>query len=418
MNIDLLKEFGVALALALLVGLEREQKNKADNHDHFGGVRTFGLIGLLGVLAYVLAQTSIVYLILITIGFFGLLIVSYVISSKQPNNVGMTSEVAALLVYLLGILSGMQQYVLATAIALVIVGLLHFKHSWHNWARHIQNKEMIAALQFILIAFVVLPILPNQGFGPYDFFNPYVAWLMIVLISAISYASYIAIKLLGAKRGIGMTGFLAGFISSTALTLSFSEQSKKNSQVVNPYIVAIVVASSAMFFRILVEVTVINPLLLEFLLIPMLAMGFTGLLVTGYFWIKKENTPTDVQNNLAEIENPFSLLPALKFGLFFVAISFITKAANDYLGHEGLYATSFLSGLVDVDAITVSMANSVKEGTLTMKPAVVAVTIAAMTNTVIKVGIFALFGSKKVAWRLAGVLGLVLTVGSVSLWFV
>ncbi len=228
MDFILLKQLGIAIILASLIGLEREQKRQKYEYSTFGGIRTFVLIGLMGALSYILFEYSTVFFVALTTGFLGILIASYVVISKVYNKVGATSDIAAMLVYVIGILSAMEKFVLATVITLITLSVLHFKAPLHRWAKHLRNEEIVSAIEFIVIAFVVLPMLPNESFGPYGFFNPYIVWLMVVFISAISYASYIAIKIFGPKKGIGITGFLAGFISSTALALSFSAQSKKN----------------------------------------------------------------------------------------------------------------------------------------------------------------------------------------------
>jgi len=283
---------------------------------------------------------------------------------------------------------------------------------------NVKNEEILSTIKFIVIAFVVLPLLPNEAYGPYGFFNPYLIWMMVVLISGISFLSYIAIKFLGEKRGIGATGFLAGLISSTALSLSFSAESIKNKSVVNPYVVAIVVASSAMFFRILVEVAVLNPMLLSMLAVPMVIMGVTGISMATYFWFKKEkDVDLEIRKNVTMQRSPFSLIPALKFGLFFAAILLLSKFTEATMGNGGLYLTSFVSGVVDVDAITVSMANLSRDS-VSAGPAVIAITIAAMTNTIVKGGIFLLFGNRKVALKIVSAFLIVLAMGGASLIFI
>lgn len=417
MDIEIFKQLGVALALSLLVGLEREHKFQlAGDEDNFGGVRTFTLMGLAGAMSYLLLDVSVIFSAGIILAFVALLVSSYVMASRDPDNIGLTSEIAAVLVFGIGILSAMEQFLLATVIALVLATTLHFKKRLHNWAKGLKNYEIVSVIQFVLITFVVLPLLPDQAFGPYGFFNPYKAWLMVVLISALSYMSYFAVKLWGAKRGIGITGFLAGFVSSTALALSFSGQSRGNKSVVNPYVVAVIVASSAMFFRVLVEVALVNRELLDSVLIPMLAMGTTGVLGAIFFWLKKDKTPKGIEKQLDELESPISIVPAIKFGAFFVGISFLAKFASDFFGDAGIYITSLLSGILDVDAITLSMADLAKSGTITNRTALIAITLATMTNTLVKAGIFLALGSRKVAVRILAVMTLVVIVGAVSLF--
>jgi len=418
MDIELFKHLGVAILLSTLVGLEREQKYQLNKFkDSFGGVRTFVLIGILGVASYFLSQYSIYFALILGMGFLGLLISSYVMVTKILGKFGATSEMAALVVYSVGILCGMEQYVLATAISLATLSVLHFKKPLHKWAKHLKNEEIISTIEFVLISFVVLPFLPNQGYGPYEFFNPYIIWLMVVFISGLSFLSYIAIKVLGAKKGIGLTGFLAGLISSTALTISFSEQSKRNKRVVNPYVVGLVVACTAMFFRIIVEVLVLNPDLVPGLLIPMLTMGGVGIVSILFFWIRREMLPKGSQDKAADVKSPFRLKPAISFGLLFAFVLFLSKFMHEYMGDRGIYLTSLMSGLADVDAITVSMAKMVNDG-MDEKTGIIAITIAAMTNTFVKGGYFFIFGARKVALKIVSVFGLMIFAGAVSLMFI
>lgn len=418
MDIELFKQLGVTFALSSLIGLEREQKYQRVGTISFGGVRTFILIGLFGALSYILSEYSIVYLAVFSVGFFSLIVASYIVAYKRFEAIGGTSELAAILVFVVGILCGMERFVLATVISLAVLSVMHFKISLHRWAKGIKNREIVSTIQFVVIAFVVLPLLPNQEFGPFGFFNPYIVWLMVVFISAISFASYVAIKIFGTKRGIGITGFLAGFLSSTALTLSFSGQSKKNKNIIDPFVLAIVVASSAMFFRILLEVSVLSPGLLNKLLIPMVTMGVVGILSVMFFLAKKDKNSEKLGKKMTMLESPFSLKPALKFGVFFAFISLLTKLGVEYMGNSGLYLTSFISGIMDVDAITVSISGDFVSNKVSELSAVTAITIAAMTNTLVKGGIFLFLGNRKVALKIISVFVLILLAGGASLVFV
>ncbi len=417
MDFFVFQQLGVALALGTLIGLERERRYQVDNRVSSGGIRTFALVGLMGALAYMLSAYSIAIFAVLTSGFLALLVASYVLSAKNEGRFGMTSEVAAILVYINGILSAMGMYLVATSVALAVLLILFFKDPLHKWAKHLQDQEIISTLQFIIIAFVILPLLPNKAFGPYDFFNPYIVWLMVVFISGISFLSYIAIRLLGARKGIVATGFFAGFISSTALAFSFSGDSKKNQHIINPYVLAVVVASTAMFFRVIVEVIVLNVELIKLLIIPFSAMGIVGILSSIFIWHRGRKTPEAIEKDIIKLKSPFSIMPAVKFAAFFALILFLSNFANATMGDRGLYLTSLLSGFIDVDAITVSVANLSKTD-VSHTSAVFAITIAAMANTVTKGGVFLLFGNKKVALKVVLVFGLMLLSGGGSLLFI
>lgn len=403
-------KLGVALALSALVGLEREHRYQTGNITGFGGIRTFSMIGLLGALSYVIGQQVPGLFTIVTAGFFIFIVVSYFVTSKIHGGSGATSEFAAILVYLIGVLSALELYFLATSVAIVVLSMLYFKDKLHSWAKSLKSRELVSTIEFMIVTFVILPVLPNESYGPYDFFNPYIIWLMVVFISGISFLSYVTMKFLGQKRGIVLTGFLAGFISSTALAFSFSAESRKNRSIVNPFALAVIIASTAMFFRVLVEVSVLNAELVPRLVYPILAMGLTGVLGALVLWLKKEKVPKNLEEKMISVKSPFSLFPAIKFALLFSGILLLSKFGNAYLGDKGVYLTSVLSGVMDVDAITVSMANSAKNG-LSHSTASIAIIIAAMTNTLAKGLLFSLFGNFKVALRILAVFGAMLLVG-------
>lgn len=417
MDYLILQKFLVAVALGALIGLEREQKSQQFEYQQFGGIRTFALVGLLGALSYFLSTFSIIYFVMISVGFFALLTASYFLTSRKNGDVGATSEIASVLVYLIGVVAGMENFLLAVFFALIVLSVLHFKKALHKWAKHLKNEELISAIQFIAVAFVVLPILPNENFGFYDFFNPYIVWLMVVLVSGISYLSYIAVKIFGSKKGIGITGFLAGFVSSTALAATFAPQSKRNKKVVNPYVLAMVIASTALFFRVMMEVFAVSSEFLEIIYVPMLTMGITGFLICFYFWLRRDENEADVKEDVGAMKSPFSLGPALKFGLFFTFILFFTNFANATFGQDGVYFSSFVSGFFDVDAITLYMANAFKQG-FDKEIALNAVLIATMVNTMTKALIFLFIGSRKIAFKLLVAFSLIVLSGIISSLFI
>lgn len=408
---EILQQFGAALALATLVGLEREREAIKNNVKVFGGIRTFPIIGLLGALTSYLLGLSEFLALALFVAFSIFMVVAYFLSSKITKSVGLTSELAAFLVFLVGFIAAQGQYFFATTLTLVTLIFLSLKNPLHLLAEKVKKEEMQSTIKFMIVAFIILPLLPHKAYGPFEAFDPYVIWLMVVFISGISFVSYLAVKFVGSKKGIGLTGFLAGLVSSTALALSFSAQSKKNKNILNPYVFAILIASSAMFFRILIEVSAVNPDLLSHLIYPMATMGAIGVLGALFFWIKKEKTPQKLKSKALEMESPFQLKPALKFGAFFAFILFISKAANFYWGNEGIYLAAFVSGLMDVDAITISMAQESADGKLAFDVATLAITIGAITNTFVKAGIFFVLGNKQVAWRISLVFVLMLIGG-------
>lgn len=417
-NLQFLQNLVIALLLGSLIGVEREKDhhdNRHDNHE-FGGIRTMSLVGMLGFLVYELFADNLVLLSVFTGAFLILLTVSYVISSLLNKNSGATTEIAAIFVYLTGLLVARGQLLFAASVTLVVVLLLYFKEKLHGFANKVAKIELYDAIKFIAVVFVVLPLLPNRNFGPLESINPYMIWLIVVLISGISFLSYVAVKMLGAKRGIALSGFFGGLISSTATSVSFSELSHKSKKIVNPLVAGILIACAGMFFRVLVEVAFVNRLILPDLLPSLLAMGFLGFLFAGYFWfVRKESADESYTDKDLNLKSPLQLGYAIQFALLLSALLFITTYVSKYYGNGGIYLTSFLTGLVDVDAIVVSMANLSLKGAVDQTTAVTAITLAVMTNTFSKALIVIFVASGKVGVKTMLSLLLVIAGGAVVL---
>lgn len=411
------EHLAMALLMGSLIGLERERNHGKGALHEFGGIRTMALVSMLGYLLYEVFSATPILFVLFTAAFLLLLVASYVMSSYQNKNAGATTEIAGFFSYLIGILTAMSLDLYATVITLLVVLILYFKAPLHQFARRIGKDEFYDTIKFIAVVFVVLPLLPNATFAPLDVLNPYEIWLVVVLISTISFASYIAIKLIGPKKGIGLSGFLGGFISSTAVSMSFSSLSKKNVKVVSPFVFAVLIASSAMFFRIMVTVSILNSDLLSYVYKPLLGMGVIGFGFCIYYWFKKEGQPMkSVTAESLHLQSPFQLISAIKFGLFFAAMIFISKFALIYFGNKGIYVTAFLSGIVDVDAISVSMANLSSTGTIPLTTGAIGVTIAAMTNTFSKAFIVLFFGSREVGMRVLFAMFFMISVGGLIIF--
>lgn len=404
MTLSLIQQFATALALSILIGLEREQHKTVLKNTSFAGVRTFSLIGLSGALAFGFMDVSVWVFVAICAAVFAFIVSSYVITAMKFGRIGVTTEMAAVLTFIIGGLCSMGKYVFAVLLALIVLAIMYFKIPLHSWARNIKRVEIIATIKFLLIAFVVLPLLPDRQlviYG-YELFNPYVVWLMVVLVSGISFLSYVAIKIFGVRKGIGLSGFLAGLISSTALTLGFSKDSRENKSVVAPYVFAVVVAGSAMFVRVLVEIFVINRELLAEVFLPFLVMAVSGGVSAFLVFVKEDEAVAEqeMKKEVYELKSPFSLVPALKFGAFFAFILIISKIGQAYFGDSGLYVVSFVSGFLDVDAISVSIAGLAKNG-LSYEVSSNALVIAVISNTLFKGFLFFLFGARKPALKIS-----------------
>jgi uncharacterized membrane protein (DUF4010 family) len=256
-------------------------------------------------------------------------------------------------------------------------------------------------------------VLPNQAYGPppFDAFNPYKTWLMVVFISGISFLGYVLIKVVGSRRGIGLTGLLGGLVSSTAVTLSFAQRSEEQPDLARPFALAITLAWTVMFGRVLVEVAVLNRELLSELWMPMVAAMAAGLaFCVIYYFAQRTAQESDV-----EVSNPFELGPAIKFGLLYAAVLLVAKVAQFYFQDAGVYVASVVAGLTDVDAITLSMAElSGEPGGVLLATGARAVVLAVIANTIVKGGIALTIGSGALRRALLPPLLLMLVVSAVA----
>jgi uncharacterized membrane protein (DUF4010 family) len=392
---DLLYRFAIALAIGLLVGLQREHAHYKSGEEGglFAGVRTFPLLALTGCTAAFLAAEaeSIWPLVVSLLLAGGMIVVVYAVTAWR-GNIGMTSEIAAILTLLVGALCFYGQFVSVLALGVTIMALLALRVEFHRLAGRITREDVIATTKFGIITAVILPVVPNSSLGapPFDVLNPYKIWLMVVLISGISFIGYVLIKIVGTKRGIGITGFLGGLVSSTAVTLSFSQRSQKSAPLAKAFAVAITVAWTTMFARVVVEVAVVNRGLLGHVWVPMTAAAVAGLAYCAALFLRQASTEEEGM----DFSNPFELKPALSFGALYAVILLVSRVAQTQFGDGGVYVSSVLAGLTDVDAITLSMAElSQPGGDVTVGVASRAVTLAAMSNTVVKAGIVLSTGS-------------------------
>jgi uncharacterized membrane protein (DUF4010 family) len=383
---ELVLRFGIALLIGVLIGLEREYARLKEEVKAFAGVRTFPLIALLGCTAALITDLVGGWAFGVLLLLIGTLIaIAYAIDALQ-GRVGVTSEMAAMVVFVCGALAYWDYLELAAALAVVTFGFLALKLQLHHLAERISGEDLYATLKFAIISLIILPVLPNQTYGPppFDAFNPYKTWLMVVFISGISFLGYVLIKIVGSRRGIGLTGLLGGLVSSTAVTLSFSERSQDHLDLACPFALAITLAWTVMFGRVLVEVAVLNQALLSMLWLPMAAGMAAGLVFCGiYYFAQRTDEGSDV-----ELSNPFELGTAIKFGILYAVILIVAKAAQYYFQDAGVYVASAIAGLTDVDAITLSMAElSGTPGGIALPTAARAVVLAVIANTIVKGGI-------------------------------
>lgn len=392
----------VALMVGLLLGAERGWTHRETRDGgRVAGLRTFGVIGLLGGVSGLLSSRlgggvfGLVFLALAII-----LLAAHLVQSNEDRDRGVTSVAAALLVFALGGLSSVGEPGLAAAAAVVAALLMSYKTLLHGWLGNLESAELHAVLKLLLISVVVLPLLPDRGYGPWQALNPYAIWWMVVLIATISSAGYFAVQIGGARQGTLFTGLFGGLASSTAVTLQFARAARQEPASAPLLATAILLACGTMFPRMFLVASMLNPALLQPLLLPALAMALVVYLPALWFWreTRREKLALD-----SPLKNPFELGPALVFGALLAAVMLFGEALRHAFGDAGLLALSAASGITDVDAITLSLSR-MSTSDVTVPVAVLGIVIAAATNTLAKAAMAAGVGGRAVGLRVAGVL--------------
>ena len=380
----------MALLMGLLIGLEREHSQR-EEESLFAGVRTFPLIALTGFLAALAAKAGFDWVLPVALaGVCAIAVAAYVMTAQGPHK-GATTEFVAVLAFIFGALTALGFLIPAATFAVVTTLVLSMKAPLHQLAEKIQKDEIFAILKFGIVTVIVLPLLPDRTFGPFDVLNPRLIWWLVVLISAVSMVGYVMMRFWGARRGIAVTGFLGGLASSTATTFGLSQKARESEPSAARYFaLGIVIASTIMFFRVLFLTFVIDPSLGWALTVPIAAPTVLCLGI-GLFLLRKKEAETEVK---LQVKNPMELGRAIQFGLLFGVVLFVAKASHQYFGSAGIYIASALAGLTDVDAITVSAARLAHEQVLGPHTANASILLACAANTVVKGGIAMIVGGR------------------------
>ena len=416
MDLNTAWQFGAALGLGMLIGLERERTRGEEKV--FAGVRTFALVALLGATSvFIGEQASLPWLPgLVFVAVLVLVAVAYLVTA-QAGSIGATTEMSLLLTFFIGAMCAWGQVGVAGAVAVAAMLLLALKGWLHNLASRIEPSDVEATLKFAIITLIVLPLVPNENFGPtgLEVINPYKTWLMVVLIAGLNFVGYILVKVVGREHGLGITGLLGGLVSSTAVTLSFSQRSRTEPGLAAVLALAILLAWTVMFFRVVVEVGVVNLALAKDLALGMLIMGAVSLLICYLLWRRGRSSEK------AEVEtghNPFELGDAIKFGALFAVVIFVARAAQVYFGDTGLYLAGALAGLTDVDAIALSMANLAQQDPSSASAAARTIVIAVISNTMVKCGMAIWLGAPAMRRTMIPITGALALSGVVAAFLV
>jgi uncharacterized membrane protein (DUF4010 family) len=409
-TIDIFKAIGMSLGLGLLVGLQREHAAS-----QLAGIRTFALVTLLGTVmalvsgfygGWIVAAGALCVTALLFVGNLAKM-------RRELAEPGLTTEVAALLMYGVG-----AYLVLGTATVAVLIGgtiavLLQFKQPMHSFVSRMGADDIRVIMQFVLLALVILPVLPDESFGPFGAFNPYETWLMVVLIVGLSLAGYIIYKFFGQDAGTLLAGMLGGLVSSTATTVSYARRTREQSAASDRATLVIAIASAIAIGRVIVEVAAVAAPVARSIAPPLVVMFLWMALLSLFAYRFGDGNNAD----LAPPRNPAELRTAMIFGALYAAIKFAVTAVRHYFGDTALFAVAGISGLTDLDAITLSTANLVENGTLSSDLGWRLILAAAMSNLAFKAAIAWALGHRGLATRTSLVFAAGIAGGVAILWF-
>jgi uncharacterized membrane protein (DUF4010 family) len=391
-TMDHLIGFLISVGIGFLIGLERQfTKEVNEKEEQFAGIRTYTMVSIFGYLAAFLSAQFGAWLFgIILSGFFVFVIVSYFQIARTPGNRGGTSEIATIITFLLGALVFLKFILFALIIMVFLLILLVFKPTLHGFVKKLNREEVHAIILFVIMSALVIPFLPDDNFGPYDLWNLKEIWKMVILVSGTSLVGYMIAKILG-NKGTLWAGLIGGLVSSTSVSLTFSRRSKlsKSDAASFFYAMGIISACTIMFPRILFEVYVVNRALAQQLWIPVILVTIAGF-GAAFLIYKIKKGKADSES--LPLKNPLDLSTAIKFALFFAGIQWLVKFCSERFGDNGTYFAGAISGITDVDAITLSMAKMASGGEHSVL-AINTILLAALSNTLVKFIIVMTLGS-------------------------
>jgi uncharacterized membrane protein (DUF4010 family) len=403
--LEILGRLGVALAIGLLIGFERGWKERdLPEGRRIAGFRTFGVLGILGGGGAILAESyGGLVLAAVILAVAGVFAVAQWFEFRDASgaDLSITTSIAALTTLALGSLAGSGYLAAAGSAAVVLALLLGFKPEMHAFLKKVNRPELLATLRLLLISLVALPILPDQGYGPWQALNPYKLWLLVVLVAGISYVGYFAGKIVGDRRGIMLTGLLGGLVSSTATTLALARQSRSRPTESVLLAAGILFSLAMMLPRTLLIAAVILPGALKTLSLPLLlsacaALGF------AFLFNRKRGAGAELAEHTDQQRNPLELGAAFQLAGIMGVFILAAQAIREWYGQTGLYGIAVLLGLVDIDAVTVSIGTMAGRGDVEGAIAVNALLIALATNTLVKPALAVVAGSQRTALYVTG----------------
>jgi uncharacterized membrane protein (DUF4010 family) len=398
---DIWLRFGASLAIGLLIGTERERNPAAK-----AGVRTFAMVALAGALAAVVDERyAAPWTVAVGLAAVASMLIAAYWRDGAQEDPGTTTVAAAAVCYLLGALAGMGESALAGALGIVVTALLYFKPEIEGFSAALERHEQVSVLQFLVVTFIVLPILPDRGYGPYEVLNPRAIWLMVVLVSGIGLASYIALRVAGQRHGVLATGVLSGLLSSTAATMLYARRSRESAGMEQLALSVVPLANLVPLARIALFTAVLAPGLV-YALAPVLGAALAAGLGVAAFFMRR--SAAGEAPPIPQSRNPAEMGSALRFGALYAVVLLVSAWLSDVLGDHGLFAAALASGLVDIDPITLSALNLFADGRLPTLSTVTAIGLAYLANVTFKLSVLLSFNRRlalRAFWPLAATIG-------------
>jgi len=398
MSLELARSFLAALLIGVLVGIEREKKRHAEPSHTIGGIRTHALLALAGgASAWLSRELQFAWIFVVVLGSVGAMAVaSHVRRGRdgQDEAPGITSEIAAMAVVLLGAMAVVGNQPLAVALAVTVSAVLAYKQPLHELVQRVGIEDILAVIKLLIASVIVLPLVPDEVIDPWHAINPYQLWLLVVLISALSLAGYVGMRWLGPARGTAITGLAGGLVSSTATTLSFARDSRTAAPFASGDAISagILLAWFVMFLRVTAIVAIVNRQLLGAVWLPLLVMAVvTGAFAVRHYMAGAAAATAATADHPIVVKNPFSLSAAIRFGGLFAVVLVLVKLAQQHFPSAGLYAISALAGAADVDAIVLSLASDGHDSNV-FDQAARSLLVALLANTVVKLSTVLLLG--------------------------
>ncbi len=372
--------FLVALALGFLVGLERESTKGKQKKVILGGIRTYPIISLMGfgcAWLYKIGVEAILPIGLVAIS--ALTVISY-FSKSQYDKYGITSEVSALVTFVIGALALLVDIWASMALGIISTILLSEKARLEFYVDRLDRVEFLAVLKFLLVTLIILPVLPDKNYTQFNI-NPYKTWQIVIIVSTVGFVGYIISKRLGAHAGFRVSGLVGGIVSSTAVSIAYGRMAQKNENLWHPALQGALVASSVMYIRVLVLISIINSAVVEYVWLQLTFLSLVGFIISFINGNKPATKKSIIDQEIQNLQNPFEIRPAILFAVLFLGLSVITGLVKNYFGSSGIITLSAIVGITDIDPFILSLVSGDVFGARIIA---VSILIAMMSNSIIK----------------------------------